>query len=134
MEHVNTILNRLELLKPLKDGEWQARCPAHNDRSPSMRVKLADEGKVLVHCFAGCIPSDITNALGLELKDLFPANDDFNKESYAKEKIKTKVRVQAEYDWIILQIAKADVKAGKSISPQDESLLREVLSRRAANG
>jgi hypothetical protein len=35
-------------------GGWMARCPAHEDRNPSLSVHDADEGKVLVCCHAGC--------------------------------------------------------------------------------
>jgi putative DNA primase/helicase len=35
-------------------GSWTARCPAHNDRTPSLSIREADDGKVLVHCHAGC--------------------------------------------------------------------------------
>jgi len=33
---------------------WTARCPAHNDRTPSLSIRDADDGKVLVRCHAGC--------------------------------------------------------------------------------
>jgi phage/plasmid primase-like uncharacterized protein len=33
---------------------WIARCPAHNDHNPSLSISEADDGTVLVHCFAGC--------------------------------------------------------------------------------
>jgi putative DNA primase/helicase len=35
-------------------GGWMARCPAHNDREPSLSIRNGDGGKVLVHCHAGC--------------------------------------------------------------------------------
>jgi putative DNA primase/helicase len=35
-------------------GGWMARCPAHHDRMPSLSICDADDGKVLVHCHAGC--------------------------------------------------------------------------------
>jgi putative DNA primase/helicase len=35
-------------------GGWMARCPAHDDREPSLSIRDADDGKVLVHCHAGC--------------------------------------------------------------------------------
>jgi len=33
---------------------WMARCPAHHDRKPSLSIDDGDDGKVLVHCHAGC--------------------------------------------------------------------------------
>ena len=35
-------------------GGWTARCPAHDDRTPSLSIRDADNGRVLVHCHAGC--------------------------------------------------------------------------------
>jgi putative DNA primase/helicase len=35
-------------------GGWMARCPAHADREPSLSIRDADDGKVLVRCHAGC--------------------------------------------------------------------------------
>ena len=33
---------------------WMARCPAHQDREPSLSIADGDNGRVLVHCYAGC--------------------------------------------------------------------------------
>jgi putative DNA primase/helicase len=35
-------------------GAWMARCPAHDDREPSLSIADSDDGKVLVRCHAGC--------------------------------------------------------------------------------
>jgi hypothetical protein len=50
---------------------WMALCPAHVDQEPSLSVKEGDDGRALVHCFAGCSVEEITAALGLRPKDLF---------------------------------------------------------------
>jgi putative DNA primase/helicase len=33
---------------------WTVRCPAHDDRTPSLSIRDADDGKVLIRCHAGC--------------------------------------------------------------------------------
>jgi CHC2 zinc finger len=33
---------------------WVARCPAHDDRTPSLSVRDSTNGKVLLGCHAGC--------------------------------------------------------------------------------
>lgn len=53
-------------------GRWQARCPAHDDRSPSLTIAEGAEGRVLLHCWAGCSIGAILAALGLTLQALFP--------------------------------------------------------------
>jgi len=52
------------------DRSWVACCPAHDDHNPSMSVSERD-GKILVHCHAGCSGEEIVSALGLKMKDLF---------------------------------------------------------------
>ncbi|MFC1956323.1 hypothetical protein ACFLWZ_07425 [Chloroflexota bacterium] len=51
------------------DG-YMALCPAHADTSPSLSITEKD-GRILVHCFAGCQHEEIVKSLGLEVKDLF---------------------------------------------------------------
>lgn len=41
---------------------WTARCPAHDDRKPSLPIRDADD-KVLVRCHAGCDQRDVIGAL-----------------------------------------------------------------------
>ena len=57
--------------RPTGKGRWQARCPAHADRSPSLSIREGRDGRVLVHCFAGCTPTQILAALRLAPRDLF---------------------------------------------------------------
>jgi len=52
-------------------GRWKARCPAHNDRSPSLSIRAGDDGRVLVLCRAGCALDSILSALKLAKRDLF---------------------------------------------------------------
>lgn len=51
---------------------YMAQCPAHADGSPSLSVKPGEDGRVLLHCFAGCETDAIATALGLQMTDLFP--------------------------------------------------------------
>ena len=59
--------------KPKRSGNgWEARCPAHEDRNPSLSVSEGDDGRVLLHCFTGCEPEAVVASLGLEMRDLMP--------------------------------------------------------------
>lgn len=66
------ILDRLHGVRETGPGRWIARCPAHEDRSPSLSLKEAEDGKLLVKCFGGCAAGDVVAAVGLTLADLFP--------------------------------------------------------------
>lgn len=68
--HINDFLSRLENVEGAH-GRWRARCPAHDDKNPSMSIGLSDDGKILVNCFRGCSAEQITSAMGLTLSDLY---------------------------------------------------------------
>ena len=48
---IEDFLTRLDGVKRTGRG-WQAKCPAHDDRSPSLSIREGELG-VLLHCFAG---------------------------------------------------------------------------------
>jgi hypothetical protein len=48
---------------PLDRSRGVIRCPAHEDRSPSLSWRLADDGRALVHCFSGCDFEAIVEAI-----------------------------------------------------------------------
>ena len=64
-------------------GRWtrnggMCRCPAHEDRSPSLSVRLG-RSRLLLHCFAGCDPSEILRCLkAARLLDPAPTGADTN--------------------------------------------------------
>ena len=61
---------RLQRVKANGSG-WTARCPAHNDLEPSLKIDQGEDGRVLLYCHAGCATPDIVRALGLRMSDLF---------------------------------------------------------------
>ena len=52
---------------------YLALCPAHDDHHPSLSIRGADDGRILLHCWAGCQTAAVLDALGLTWPDLFPA-------------------------------------------------------------
>ncbi len=60
-------MNAEELTMAL-GGHWHgaygtARCPAHDDREPSLSIRGGLDGEPVFHCFAGCDWRDIKDAL-----------------------------------------------------------------------
>ena len=68
----DTILSRLDNVKRTGTGRWLARCPAHEDKSPSLSVREMDDGRILLHDFAGCDVEHVLGAVGLTFDALFP--------------------------------------------------------------
>jgi hypothetical protein len=72
MNPIENVLRRLESVRQRQTGQWSARCPAHDDRGPSLSIRETPDGAVLMHCFAGCEAGAIAATIGIELSDLFP--------------------------------------------------------------
>ena len=66
------LIHHLEGVRQTGDNRWIARCPAHDDGSPSLSIRELDDGRTLIHCFAGCDALSVLHAVDLEMADLFP--------------------------------------------------------------
>jgi hypothetical protein len=122
------LLDRLERVKATGAGKWLARCPAHDDRSPSLAIREADD-KVLIHCFSGCSVSQVLHAVGLQMVDLFP---DRLSNPYAA---KPRVPKFSAYELfpllvqeaVILALAWSDTLAGKVLSETDHQRVQQAF-------
>jgi hypothetical protein len=77
--HMRRVLGKLRGVRPTRDG-WDACCPVpdHNkdgDQTPSLRVTLGEDGRVLLKCRVGCQTDGVLQAAGLEWQDLFATDD-----------------------------------------------------------
>jgi len=71
---IKALLTRLRGVKG-EGGQYSARCPAHDDRSASLSVGTGQDGRILLHCHAGCAPEAVAGALGLTLGELSPRRE-----------------------------------------------------------
>ena len=72
MTPFENLLSRLMGVKKRSSEQWSARCPAHDDRSPSLSVREAPDGRVLLNCWAGCSAQAVLSSVGLSFEDLYP--------------------------------------------------------------
>jgi len=72
--NVESFVSLIAGAKPTREG-WVGRCPAHEDRRPSVSIARGQNGRVLVKCHAGCSLEAILDALGLRRSDLFDSED-----------------------------------------------------------
>jgi P4 family phage/plasmid primase-like protien len=67
---LNEIIRRFQSTKPNGKDSYQARCPCHDDKTASLTVSEVN-GKILMHCHAGCDIHSICAAIGIAQRDLF---------------------------------------------------------------
>jgi hypothetical protein len=81
-------LDLLDNVRRSGDG-WMARCKAHEDRHNSLSMRVGEEGRVLLHCFAGCSTEEVVAAYGRSMADLFDADESPPPASRRPTKLKT---------------------------------------------
>lgn len=69
---IEALISRLDGVKETGHGRYVAKCSAHDDRSPSLAIRECDDGRILIHCFAGCEVESVLTAVGLTFSDLYP--------------------------------------------------------------
>src|SRR5437868_4786660 len=67
------LLNGLELVHEAGPATWRARCPVHKGAGDSLSISEEADGRILVHCFAGCSTEKVVSAVGLKMSDLSSA-------------------------------------------------------------
>lgn len=128
---IENLLSRLDGLKAGHGaGRWIAKCPAHADRSPSLTIRAEDDGRVLVHCFAGCSAVDVVGALGLAMTDLFPEplTRDFLPRIRAPFSALDALTCLAEESSVV-SIAASDIALGRSLSDRDAERIATAAGR-----
>lgn len=132
----DNLLSRLDKVKRIAPGKWISRCPAHDDRGPSLSIKELDDGRVLVHCFSGCSVGEVVAAVALELSDLFPprlAPPGTGKPHRERRPFTADDALLAlEIEGRLIHLAASEIAAGKPLSATDRARLLLAVERIAA--
>lgn len=126
------LLSRLEAVRTTGPGRWTACCPAHDDQHPSLSVRETEDGAVLVKCFAGCGAADIVSAVGLELRELFPARPQKHHRGPVRKGqrwIPRDVLTCVAEEALLVGIAAEHVAAGNALESADLERLRTAAAR-----
>jgi hypothetical protein len=116
------IVARLEFCRQTSPTTWISRCPAHEDRSPSLSIRDVGGGRTLVHCFSGCTAEEVVESVGLVMQDLYPPSSP----EYVSP---VKHAPQETVDSLVIEIAEHDRAVGKRLSKEDVERYRQALRR-----
>jgi len=128
----SNVLPHLEKVRRTGPASWSARCPSHEDRGPSLSIREADDGRLLMHCFAGCGIDEIVGSLGLDLSDLFPPRPQEHGGGNRKERKPFRpsdLILLAAHEASIVAIAAADMAQQRDLSDPDRARLVESAAR-----
>lgn len=116
-DHIFTRLDRLRQVAP---QSWEACCPAHDDKRPSLTLRIGRDGNLLIKCQRnqgeGCPTALVMSAIDCTLEDLWPDNKRFTGGGY---KSKVTKKFSASYDYrdeagtLLFQVLRFTLPEGK---------------------
>lgn len=127
------ILSRLNKVRKSSNNSFMACCPAHDDNSPSLSIKDAGDGKLLLNCLAGCYTEDILVALGIDWADIMPTTQPkehsvkpIKQRIYATDALRA-IRFEAQI------VCLAAYELSRGIKPSDADMKRLELAMERIN-
>lgn len=115
---VRLVLAALDDVREVGD-HWQARCPAHDDKKPSLAIRDGERG-VLLRCWSGCHFTAIVEAMGLKTSDLFHLP--LSREEKTRRATQASRKVLGHHALVVL----IGSNQAPPFSPQDVASLREA--------
>lgn len=133
MTPAETFVSKLDGVQG-RGPRWRAICPAHESkhRTRSLAVAEADDGRVLVKCFAGCSIDQIVGAVGMSIEDLFPPRDVGEKKRERRPFSPREIALALERELTVAWVLLGDIGAGKVIGKSDRERAKVCAERCAA--
>lgn len=128
----DTLLARLDRVKQTGPDRWIARCPAHDDRTPSLSIGVRDSNSVLIHCFAGCPVGDVLAAAGLTFEDFYPPRPTHRRKSERRPFPAADVLRAVEREALIVAVGASYLGNGGTLTDEDRKRLLVAASRISA--
>ena len=125
-----TLLNHLHKVRKNGVSRWMACCPAHDDKAPSLAVTECSDGHILIHCFAGCAPSDVLASVGMTMAELMPERDAHYFDDRPPERFsETRSEKQIEDLKFRIQVHEQMIKNGCKFSQAENKKLLDDYSQ-----
>ena len=133
MTPAETFVSKLDGVQG-RGPRWRAICPAHESkhRTRSLAVAEADDGRVLVKCFAGCSIDQIVGAVGMSIEDLFPPRDVGEKKRERRLFSPREIALALERELMVAWVLLGDIGSGKVIVKSDRERAKVCAERCAA--
>jgi len=123
------LLSRLEGVRQTGPGRWIARCPAHDDGRASLSIREMEDGRILVHDFAGCSVQEVVTAVGLDMAALFPEREIQHGKPERRPIPAADILRCVAFEALVVASAGAAMLAGEPVSGIDRERLVLAVAR-----
>ena len=129
MTPAEKFLSRIEGVRQTGPGRWVFRVPTRKDKRASGSARELDDGRLLIHDFAGDAAVDILAAVGLDLSDLYPDNISTQGKSERRPFLATDALRCVAFEALVVSAAAASLSNGEPLSPIDRERLLVAAER-----
>jgi hypothetical protein len=127
---IEKLLSRLQKVRRSGNDQWMACCPAHDDRSPSLSIKDAGNGRILVNCLAGCGALDVLGAIGMDFSDVMPEKQPTETFKPVRQRIYPSDALRAiKFEVMVVAAAAFAMNKGEKLTPADIERLKTAMER-----
>jgi hypothetical protein len=124
------LLAKLDGVKNTGQDRWIAKCPAHDDRHPSLSIRCLDDGRMLLHDFGGCGVEDVLRAVGMTFDDLYPERSvDHHPKGERRPISAADVLRCVAFEALVVAVAASRLGNGNQIDTEDRARLLLAASR-----
>ena len=129
--NIETLLSHFDGVRETGYGKYVARCSAHDDRNPSLAISEGDNGRLLLHCWAGCETEAVLSAVGLTFSDVMPERigSDHSYKPMRKRFDARQVLRVLRPEAILVAIAAENIAEGITLSDDDRDRVFNAACR-----
>ena len=128
MANLDKLLSRLDQVKRIGTDRYKAICPAHDDHTPSLAIRV-DGDRLLIHCLAECENIDVLSAIGLDFSDLMPEKVEGNFKKIKKPFYAMDILGIIKFEATLTYIYASDMAKGLTLTSADKERLLLAASR-----
>lgn len=99
------------------------KCPAHGDKRASASWRELPDGRLLVHCFAGCSAEEILSSISLTLSDLYPECNPEHGKHERRPFLATDALRCVSFECLVVSAAASSLATGTPLSSVDRDRL-----------
>jgi hypothetical protein len=129
IDKVNGLLGKLQKVKSRGRDSWVACCPAHDDKSPSLKLDIKNN-KILIKCWSGCSTEDILGAVGMDFHDIMPDKPIYHRSSPGKPTLYASDALRIlKVESMIITLCASDIKHKRPIADEDYQRVLLAMER-----
>ena len=133
---LSSILSRLQRVQQHGHG-YRANCPRGHSSRGALSLSEGDDGRVMLHCFAGCSAADVVGVLGLTLADLYPQGDIRNLSPLERARRRELTGIASwrsalgvlSTEATIIEVAASLIERGEPLTSEDTERVRLAAER-----